>query len=341
MDHAALLDALAKPVAVIASSLDVRYANPAFARLLGVRPTGDVRAIGAAVRRLAPLCDQLAQADFRLFSSGDLRTFRWPIDGDNERIYDVTVSRFGDDAVLLVADEVSDAAQAEEMYARTRSYFYGVLHSLNLGIIVLDERFRVTFANEDQGRGLAALGVAGAPIDLIGRGVAEAYPILTEPEWNAAFRAVIEEGRPVSHRRLPLGTEPPTWCALSVLPFAESRGGTRGAVVVTEDVTRLVRLEKQLVHRERQAMVGQVAIALNHEINNPLAGILGNAELARSRPGLDRAVADMMQVIIDQTQRIAAVTLRLRQIEEDHLTEYGVRNGPMMLDLRNIDPTPR
>ncbi len=47
---------------------------------------------------------------------------------------------------------------------------------------------------------------------------------------------------------------------------------------VSEDVTRLVTLETELVRKERLGLFGQMALALNHEINNPLMSILGSAE---------------------------------------------------------------
>ncbi|MFI5179211.1 MAG: hypothetical protein ACHQO8_11630, partial [Vicinamibacterales bacterium] len=150
MDHSALLGALPKPVAVLSASLDVRYANAAFAMLVGAPSSADHAAVSAAIQGSAPLCASLARATLRLLLSAEERRFRWNLDDDGTRIYDIQVSRFGADAVLVVADQVSDIVEAEEIYAGMRSYFHGVLHSLNRGIIVLDEEFRVTFATEDQ-----------------------------------------------------------------------------------------------------------------------------------------------------------------------------------------------
>jgi nitrogen-specific signal transduction histidine kinase len=342
VDLAAVLDAIPKPVATISAALDVRYANAAFATLLGAGSSRDRAAVSAAIQRSATLCAALARASLRLLLSGEARTFRWSADDRPDDVYDVQLTRFGDDAVLLVADSVSEVVQAEDMYARTRSYFYGVLNGLNLGIIVLDEAFRVTFANEDQGRVLAALGLPAAPLELVGRPIAEAYPILNADDWGAAFQQVMTEGRPALQRRIAVGAPPhaagtqsphPVYCALTVLPLADGRGGTRGAVSITEDVTRVVRLEEELVRSERQAMVGQMAIALNHEINNPLTAILGSAEIALSDPKLDKSLIEPMQLVVEHAQRIAAVTRRLRAIEEHQLTEYGGKSGPMMLDL--------
>jgi signal transduction histidine kinase len=65
-------------------------------------------------------------------------------------------------------------------------------------------------------------------------------------------------------------------------PFKLPDGTTRGRVWVLRDVTEERKLaSKQMIVAERMAAVGQLVASVAHEINNPLAAILGNIEFVR------------------------------------------------------------
>lgn len=58
------------------------------------------------------------------------------------------------------------------------------------------------------------------------------------------------------------------------------------------------RLQRQLRHADRLATIGQLAAGVAHELNEPLGGILGFAQLARRSPGLPaQADADLEKIV--------------------------------------------
>jgi signal transduction histidine kinase len=62
--------------------------------------------------------------------------------------------------------------------------------------------------------------------------------------------------------------------------------------------TRRARLEEQLRHAERLATIGTLAAGVAHELNEPLANVLGFGQLARKAPDLPpQAAADLDRVI--------------------------------------------
>jgi signal transduction histidine kinase len=68
-----------------------------------------------------------------------------------------------------------------------------------------------------------------------------------------------------------------------------------------------LRLQEQLRHADRLATIGQLAAGVAHELNEPLAAILGLAQLAGGIPGLpDQARGD--------NEKIVAATLHAREI---------------------------
>jgi len=67
------------------------------------------------------------------------------------------------------------------------------------------------------------------------------------------------------------------------------------------------RLQEQLRHADRLATIGQLAAGVAHELNEPLANILGFAELAEKQPGLpERARRDV--------RKIKAAALHAREV---------------------------
>jgi PAS domain S-box-containing protein len=62
-------------------------------------------------------------------------------------------------------------------------------------------------------------------------------------------------------------------------PLHGTTGGLRGAVAVLRDLSRLRELEAEVRRGERLAALGQMALALAHEIRNPLGAIRGVAQL--------------------------------------------------------------
>mgnify|MGYP001464068633 CR=1 FL=1 len=77
---------------------------------------------------------------------------------------------------------------------------------------------------------------------------------------------------------------------------------------------RLERTTEALIVSEKLAAVGEITASVAHEINNPVAVIQGNLDLARSLLGAEAArVEDEFRLIDDQVYRIGVIVSKLLQ----------------------------
>jgi DNA-binding response OmpR family regulator len=90
-------------------------------------------------------------------------------------------------------------------------------------------------------------------------------------------------------------------------------------------------VEEALVRAERMVGVGEIALALQHEINNPLMALLTHAQLLSEDKSTPAAIREQAKAILDQTRRIADVVSRLRTLRDAKSVEYV--NGSRMTDL--------
>jgi signal transduction histidine kinase len=77
-------------------------------------------------------------------------------------------------------------------------------------------------------------------------------------------------------------------------------------IVYAAEITNEVQLRRQLVHLEKMAGIGRLVSGVAHELNNPLAGILGYAQLV-SRCELDASTRRMVDVIVTQAERAGKI----------------------------------
>ncbi len=102
---------------------------------------------------------------------------------------------------------------------------------------------------------------------------------------------------------------------------------------LNESNLRLREMQDRLVESERLKAVSELVAAMNHEINNPLTIISGNAELlAACLQSEGEEAQERLRTILDQVRRLGRVLNLLanlrRPVAENYTTEH------LMLDLR-------
>jgi PAS domain S-box-containing protein len=151
---------------------------------------------------------------------------------------------------------------------------------------------------------------------------------LTPPEWHDRDAQAVAELKTVG-TALPYekeyfrkdGNRVPVLVGIAMF---DERGATVAFIV---DLTERKRAEAELLHANRVATMGQLAASIAHEVNQPIAALLTNAEtaerwLARQPPNLEKAKPLIGRVIRDG-RRAADVLSRIRDFSKKAPAQRG------------------
>ncbi len=180
---------------------------------------------------------------------------------------------------LLRAMKRTESA-LRESEARTRD----MLETTQEGIWRFDHTDRTTYVNETQ-----ALMLGYRPADIVGRTLFELDALNDAGKAQARnMLAGLRRGErqhvelPFRHRS---GSE--LWALVSASPIFGADGSYTGALGMVIDITEhkrfqaeKLRMQEQLIERQKLESLGLLAGGIAHDFNNLLVGILSNAELA-------------------------------------------------------------
>jgi C4-dicarboxylate-specific signal transduction histidine kinase len=129
-------------------------------------------------------------------------------------------------------------------------------------------------------------------------------------------RFIAEHMKPIE------GTQQSEWWAITVVPLNRPE---QGAVVIHADITELRQAEveaqrsrQELAHVSRVSTVGEMTASLAHQLNQPLAAIMTNAQVAQRILGVAspdlHEIRAILQDIVKDDRRASDVIQRLRTL---------------------------
>jgi two-component system NtrC family sensor kinase len=97
----------------------------------------------------------------------------------------------------------------------------------------------------------------------------------------------------------------------TTIPIGGDDPEAQAAVLVLDDHTLRRRLQDQLIQSEKMSAVGQLISGVAHELNNPLASVLGFADYLIENSEIPPALAEPLKVIQQEAQRAAGIVKNL------------------------------
>ena len=139
------------------------------------------------------------------------------------------------------------------------------------------------------------------------------------------------------------------WLSVKARPLYDAEHTVRGAVAVVRDVSREKATQEQLLISDRMASLGMLAAGVGHEINNPLAAVIGNLDIAQRRLAETRGADDSpeqkeLREVLDDARgaadRIAQIVRDLR-IFARHEDRTSANEGQAVDVKRVLESTTR
>jgi two-component system, NtrC family, sensor kinase len=211
--------------------------------------------------------------------------------------------RFGMSALRLLEGLVSQASIALEsarlvdLHDDGRRSWQEVVDAISPALCIVDRGGRIRRAN----RAFADL-VNAPPASLIGR----PWQAFVPPEWAVDLQRALEQQG--AGREVDLRTGERTY-AVTAVPITST---DRSALVLLfDDQTERRRLQDQLIQSEKMSAIGQLIAGIAHDLNNPLASVVGFADFLREVPHVPAALREPLTVIQEEAERASNIVKNL------------------------------
>jgi PAS domain S-box-containing protein len=174
---------------------------------------------------------------------------------------------------------------------------------------ILESAEDPVFAKDSEGRYLtlntATAESADASVDeMIGRDDAAFFPAEVARRIRETEERVLASGEGVHYEdEVDHSAIGPRRYLIRKNPLRSASGSTVGVVGIARDVTELRRTEEALQLAQKLESLGVLAGGIAHDFNNLLTGILGHAEVAKTRLTEDSPIEGNLQQIVKAAER--------------------------------------
>jgi two-component system NtrC family sensor kinase len=194
--------------------------------------------------------------------------------------------------------DVTEQKTFQSQLQRERDFNQKILNTTQSMILVLDTAGLISYANR------RCFEAGYREDELIGHRLVE----WVEPSHRSDFEAALEttaHGQQVENLELRVRRSDASMghFSISLSPMRDEQNTVNSVVVVMTDITDAALLHAKLAHSEKMATIGRLVSGVAHEVNNPLAAILGFTDLLLENPQVPQNAREDLQIILQETQR--------------------------------------
>ena len=228
-----------------------------------------------------------------------------------DRTFLVSTSRISnaqenDLRTVHVLKDITDRRIAERRYRRERDFNKNILNNTQSMILVLDTAGLVSYTNR------RCVDAGYREQNLLGQPLVELVPQARRHVLVDALERTLH-GTTLDNLEIPLlrGDNTTGQFSISLSPMRDEQGDINSIVVVMTDITDAANLHAKLMHTEKMAALGQLVSGVAHEVNNPLAAIVGFTDLLLENTEVPDSAKEELRVILQEAQRTRVIIQNL------------------------------
>ncbi len=201
----------------------------------------------------------------------------------------------------------------------SRNTLRALFDSIPASFYIIDRNYSLVAINRSR-----ATRVGVAPNLLVGKRCYEALHHQSAPCPGCKVAETLYNGGLTNRNQRFWGdNDTSTEWEISTYPIFDNNELVIQAILFEQDVTEKRHLETELIQSEKLAAVGQLAAGVAHEINNPLAAVIANAQiLMRDLPKDEEDWMESVKLIETAGQRAGNVVKNLLGLARKELYEF-------------------
>jgi len=227
-------------------------------------------------------------------------------------------------------DSLSALARLNLKLNYLKEYNENIIESIPVSILVIDNNMTATICNEN-----ASKIMKRDKSQIIGKKIDVHKIYINGINLQDEINRVIGENKAEGFYRVKISIEDRSLSNIYdifLAPFKFSESVSEGVIIIIEDITRTVELEKAVRDSKRLSQLGKLSATVAHEIRNPLVAIGGYANRLKRKSAKCREIdGKSIDIIIEEVARLEAIVHDILDFASERKMEFVETNFSKLL----------